>query len=276
MSTTTPGADQLQALINYSNTKTGASDTTLSDAVTRLVAGYGGESYEGLEYVYGGSGNTAISEVIWHGSNEIVNSCFQGLFSSVSKNILISFSESPTIVRDSAFLGSHLKMDWENVGSELLVAENQAFRINYVDDCSSQIVHLPKFDGLQHEGVSSSGAFSYTGPKAPGTYYFDTMQVIPREFFINLNHANFSATFGSIGHAVQSTGLYPFHNSNAAAVATITVYTTGEYLDTVKTSLEGAAGKGALTFIYKASEATTYNGNSYAAGATILTSTPNS
>lgn len=272
----TPLTDRINALTAYSNQKTGASDTTLSDAVTRLVAGYGGESYEGLEYVYGGSGNIPISEVIWHGSNEIVNSCFQGLFNTVNKNIPISFSESPTIVRANAFYNSHFKIDWESVGSELLVAENHAFRIGYVDDCSSQIVHLPKFDGLQHEGVSPGCVFTYTGPNAPGTYYFDTMQVIPRELFGNFSHTNFSATFGSIGHAVQSTGQYPFHNSTAAAVATITVYTTGEYLDTVKTSLEGAAGKGALTFIYKASEATTYNDNSYVAGATILTSTPNS
>lgn len=273
MSTTTPGADQLQALISYSNNKTGASDTTLSDAVTRLVAGYGGEEYEGLEYVYGAPGNTPISEVIWHGGDEIVNSCFNGLFGSVNKNIPISFSEPPTIVRTNAFLGAHLKIDWENFGSELLVAENHCFRIAYEDDCSSQIVRLPKFDGLSHEGVSAGSSFSFSGPKAPGTYYFDTMQAIPREFFSYLSHTNFSATFGSIGHAVQSAGLSPFRNSTAAAVATIIVYTTGEYLDTVKTALEGATGSGTFTFIYKASEATTYNGNSYAAGDTILTST---
>lgn len=44
MSTNTPGADQLQALINYANAKTGASDATLSDAIARLINGYGGGS----------------------------------------------------------------------------------------------------------------------------------------------------------------------------------------------------------------------------------------
>lgn len=38
----TPLTDRINALTAYSNQKTGASDTTLSDAVTRLVAGYGG------------------------------------------------------------------------------------------------------------------------------------------------------------------------------------------------------------------------------------------
>lgn len=37
----TPLTDRINALTAYSNQKTGASDTTLSDAVTRLVAGYG-------------------------------------------------------------------------------------------------------------------------------------------------------------------------------------------------------------------------------------------
>lgn len=36
-----PGAEALQALINYSNEITGESNTTLSDAVESLVAGYG-------------------------------------------------------------------------------------------------------------------------------------------------------------------------------------------------------------------------------------------
>lgn len=44
MSENTPGADQLQALINYANTKTGANDATLSDAIARLASGYGGGS----------------------------------------------------------------------------------------------------------------------------------------------------------------------------------------------------------------------------------------
>ena len=42
-----PGAEALQALINYSNEITGESNTTLSDAVESLVAGYGGGSSGG-------------------------------------------------------------------------------------------------------------------------------------------------------------------------------------------------------------------------------------
>lgn len=48
----TPLTDRINALTAYSNQKTGASDTTLSDAVTRLVAGYGGGSAEIEEGTY--------------------------------------------------------------------------------------------------------------------------------------------------------------------------------------------------------------------------------
>lgn len=42
MPSTTPLTDAINALTTYSNTVTGASDTTLSDAVATLAAGYGG------------------------------------------------------------------------------------------------------------------------------------------------------------------------------------------------------------------------------------------
>lgn len=42
MPTTTPLTDAINALTRYANETTGASDTTLSDAVGTLVAGYGG------------------------------------------------------------------------------------------------------------------------------------------------------------------------------------------------------------------------------------------
>lgn len=42
MPSNTPLTDAINALTTYSNTVTGASDTTLSDAVATLAAGYGG------------------------------------------------------------------------------------------------------------------------------------------------------------------------------------------------------------------------------------------
>ena len=47
---TTPLTDAINALTTYANETTGASDTTLSDAVGTLVAGYGGGGGSGEEY----------------------------------------------------------------------------------------------------------------------------------------------------------------------------------------------------------------------------------
>lgn len=247
---------------------TGAGFDDVANLITSISGGY-----DGLEYVYGSSESSSISEVIWHGG-EIGNSFFYGPFSTLNRNVPISFPDHPTCVGNSAFVNAHLKIDWDTLGAELLAVGSNAFRINYTEDCSDQVVRLPKFDGLTHNDMSGQTSFGYTGPKAPSTYYFDTMQNIPREFFTNCGHTNLSVTFGSVGHPVTSCGLYPFHNSASAAVGTITTFTTGEYLDAVKTALENLKGSGNLTFIYKASEATTYNGTDYSAGDTIITSTP--
>jgi len=262
--------DGIEALTAYANGVTGESDTTLSDAVASLADGYGqGGGYTGLEYVYDADGNTVPNEVIWHGNGIIPTLCFNSLFSNVNKNVPISFPDNPIGVGKSAFSNARLKLDWDSLGKELLSCSANCFGANYYEDCSTQIVRFPKLTGETINGMNNQNAFAYTSAKAPGTYYFDTMQIIPREFFTNISHTSFSITFGSVGHAVQSAGLYPFHNSTAAASGTVTTYTTGEYLDTVRANLESYIGSGTLTFVYKASEATTYNGTSYNAGDTI-------
>ena len=62
-----PLTDAINALIRYANETTGASDTTLSDAVESLVAGYGGgggdRPWEAFEYVPGGPTGDIVSTV---------------------------------------------------------------------------------------------------------------------------------------------------------------------------------------------------------------------
>lgn len=52
---TTPLTDAINALTTYSNTVTGASDTTLSDAVATLAAGYGGGGGDTLNELLSGT-----------------------------------------------------------------------------------------------------------------------------------------------------------------------------------------------------------------------------
>lgn len=262
-------ADSIEALTTYSNSVTGESDTNLSDAVESLADGYGGgggSADNTLEYVYANDGS--VESLIWHGSGKIVNGSFNSFFGGLSRNVPITFPDKPTLIDINAFSNAKLRIDWTDM-TEVVAIGSGAFRVAYSDNCASDVVRMPKFDGQTHDGLTNQSGFSYITPKGPGTYYFDSIKVIPREFFTNVNHPNVSITFGSLGHAVESCGPRPFNNSNAATVATVTVYTTGEYLDTVRASLESNTGKGTFTFVYKASEATTYNGTSYNAGDTI-------
>ena len=62
---TTPLTDAINALTTYSNTVTGASDTTLSDAVATLAVGYGGGGVDFMgkahEYEVTGDGTASLS-----------------------------------------------------------------------------------------------------------------------------------------------------------------------------------------------------------------------
>ena len=78
-----------------------------------------------------------------------------------------------------------------------------------------------------------------------------------------------SAQFGSANHAVTTIHNTTFANCTQSGF-TITVYTTANYVDTLVSNIRNGATN--ATIIIKASEATTYNGTSYAAGDTILTS----
>ena len=80
---------------------------------------------------------------------------------------------------------------------------------------------------------------------------------------------NINITIGSIGYGVVQCGVQPF-DATSGANGTVTIYINGENLTSIKSVIE--RGKGAnLSFVYKASEATTYNGTAYAAGDTITT-----
>jgi hypothetical protein len=76
-----------------------------------------------------------------------------------------------------------------------------------------------------------------------------------------------NVTIGSIGHAVTDSKLQPF-GSTSKASGTVTIYTKGDVLDTLRSAVQQSAGAN-ISFIYKAAEATTYNGTSYQAGDTI-------
>lgn len=76
---------------------------------------------------------------------------------------------------------------------------------------------------------------------------------------------------GSIGHAVTSWGSGNFDGCTQSGLV-VTLYTTGEKVDALNANVRDGATN--ATIIIKAAEDTTYNGAAYAAGDTIITSTP--
>ena len=76
---------------------------------------------------------------------------------------------------------------------------------------------------------------------------------------------------GSVGYPVTSWGSKNFDGCTQS-VLVVTMHTTGEKVDALNASIRDGATN--ATIIIKAGEDTTYNGAAYAAGDTILTSTP--
>lgn len=76
---------------------------------------------------------------------------------------------------------------------------------------------------------------------------------------------------GSVGYPVVSWGSKNFDGCTQSGLI-VTLYTTGEKVDALNASVRDGATN--ATIIIKAAANTTYNGAAYAAGDTILTSTP--
>lgn len=80
-----------------------------------------------------------------------------------------------------------------------------------------------------------------------------------------------TAEFGSVGHAVTISRPDIF-NKCTQNFLTVTAYCKGTYADTLLSNIRNGATN--ATIIIKASEDTTYGGETYLAGEIILTSTP--
>ena len=76
---------------------------------------------------------------------------------------------------------------------------------------------------------------------------------------------------GSVGYPVVSWGSKNFDGCTQSGLI-VTLYTTGEKVDALNASIRDGATN--ATIIIKAAEDTTYGGKDYAAGDTIITSTP--
>lgn len=110
MPSTTPLTDAINALTTYSNTVTGASDTTLSDAVATLAAGYGGG---------GGGGPTKLAELSVNGVRgykvDIDASWLSYPLIILAPNLTFNVSDWLYIAADNTSGGNYTNGSWPSI-----------------------------------------------------------------------------------------------------------------------------------------------------------------
>lgn len=270
---------KIEALTAYANGITGKNDTTLSDAVASLADGYGGGGSitEGIviksrddrnfatevdyygeimpRYIFGaGRGDNAFT---WTSLNK-VNFMNESVYLSWG-----NFMYAPIIeLTTSVIKGRNPN---ENIGFNRNTNQTSIFN----NMKSLVTLSLPEFVGfLNHFEVSGCTALKTVYlPKVTKLASYGTGN---RGCFLG-DTALENVQIGSIGYAVDTVDTNPFKGCTQTGL-TITLYTTGDYADTAVANVRNGATN--ATIIIKASEATTYNGTSYSAGDTILTSTP--
>lgn len=250
---------KIEALTAYANGVTGESDTTLSDAVASLADGYGGggisDGYEitaldvdgfptavdhyGTEVHRQQYWNRTGSDGFWHNLTSIT---FKDVVTSIGASAFYSCVDLTTI-------------DVKNIVS----VAGTGFQL-----CTS-------LTSLDFPKLTSVGQGAFLGCTAVINASFPMLTNCNVQRVLRGCLALENVQLGSIGHGVTTLHNLFFEQDTQTSL-TITIYTTGSYADTLVTNARNSATN--ATIVIKASEATTYNGTSYSAGDTILTSTP--
>lgn len=259
-------ADSIEALTAYSNGVTGESDTTLSDAVASLADGYG----------QGGGGSVSDGYEI----------------------TALDANGFPTAV-DHYGTEVHRQQYWNRTSSdgfwknlESITFKNAVTSIGTYAFASCSKLALPDLSQITSIGAYGfQGCSAFTVVSIPGitllsNYLFNSCANLVDVYLPKCTDCSGQRAFGdcplletvqlgSIGYTVTSMHAYTFYQLTQSTL-TITVYTDGSHVDTLLNKIKSNTGAVNSTVIFKASEATTYNGTSYQAGDTILTSTPTS
>lgn len=238
----TPLTDAINALTAYANGVTGGSDTNLSDAVHTLGSGYGGGGSieNGIVFTAFDSSGKPTSADIYGDVPPYAFGVYQqnGIGTSLNS---VTFKGTTQKIGAGAFQKTALASI--TIPDSVDSIGTQCFRGN------TALAHYT------HENARN--LYAYGGGALLALYglsHLETMQL------------------GAVGKSV--TGLYKqaFSNTSIPSTAIITIYCTGDKVDTHLTACRDQLTT--QTIVFKASEATTYGGTSYAAGDTMLTSTP--
>ena len=257
----TPLTDSINALTTYANEVTGASDTTLSDAVHTLVSGYGqGASITDGIVVTARDSNGYATAVDFYGTVVHPLQFYNRITSSGAWINLSTISFKSGVVNEikqNGFIacGNLTTIDLSSV---------ETIGANAFQDCKSlSLVTVPELTSMgQQAFLACTSLQTFVAPKLRNCNTSRALRGCTALTTVQL---------GSIGYDVTSIHNYLFEQDTQTGL-TITIYTKGSYVDTAVTNVRNGATN--ATIVIKASEATTYNGTSYAAGDIIVTSTP--
>ena len=173
-----------------------------------------------------------------------------------SKLAFLNFKNTITKIGDGGFRNSSIQIEIPN---DVTAIGSYAFTNTKI--ATAIIPNGCTLGNACFSGAQSLSHYQDAQP-APNNYYQSTGVLANCKALVE-------ATLGSVGHAVNQIRNNTFIGCTQTGL-TITVYTTGAYADTAVANVRNGATS--ATIIIKASEATTYNGVSYAAGNTMITS----
>jgi len=260
-------SETLDDIADAINAKTGGSSAmTPAEMVTEIGNIPSGGGIEmGLEATDFRSDGRIIG-YLWHGEAVPAYACMYNWYNGVPPTI--SFKDKVVNIGNNGFASAFCWIDFSTL-QYLETAGDAAFTIQpNANTTEGKELTLPSYTGLRADGVRSGDTFRVANTRYIKKMVLPKMQYIGNFVWYQRSVADSEIEIGSIGYPVLGVDQRPFGSSSG--VGTVTVYTTGALLDTIKTAIQNQASAN-YTFIYKAAEATEYGGVSYAAGDTMLT-----
>lgn len=258
-------------------TQNGTIDTTLNNSVTVNVSGGGSDPTDGIIIKSRDSDGYATEVDFYNEDGEIPIQQFGNqransaawTWGKVTK-INLKGANSFVVRRLAFYYAASLTtLDWDKITEIPGAASTNNSPEGHFQYCKAlTTVNAPNLTG----GLSvycfygCTALITVTMPKISALHGYQTA----RGCFQNCT-ALTTCTFGSVGYPVTTISNNAFTNDTQSGL-TITVYTTASYVDTALANVRNGATN--ATIVIKASEALTYGGTSYAAGDTVVISTP--
>lgn len=257
----TPLTDAINALTTYANGITGKSDTNLPDAVRSLADGYGqgdGTSITDGVVITARNANGYITAVEKYGN------CGKYEFGVNSGG----YRDYPYGYLENIVLHDCTALDQGAMESRFIQSIDG---LENITSCGANTFMYSGLASINLPAVTSVGATCFRALYSTCKSVILPVLQTQGNYIFQQSTGLESVQIGSIGHPAPLTNNQPFYGCTQSNL-TITAYQTGVNADTLVSNYRRNATN--ATIIIKASEATTYGGNSYAAGDTILTSTP--